>query len=1415
MSVLRDGGDVAEVVVGQGERVGAVCDLADAPRIVVVAGQHVAQRIRDPGQVAAGVVRERDDGPVAVRESGDVPVLIIADVDRVARGVFGGLQVSLEIGVGRRAAVTVRIAEHVAVGVVHIGLFDAGGTRQRMPPAVGVVRAADPVAGDIVGQLGEVAVGIVHGGETVVAVVRDGDDARGLGQDVGDEVAVRGLDDRAVLIVPVGGHGHVANEHFGQEVAVVLVGQRIGAVAADDAEKPSVLRTPVGYRYAVGAGQPVLRDEDELAVAGRQFREAAVLVVFEGDGAAVRVGDLRQTPVPAVDLVHGPGALVGGVLKDGPAALEFQGEVGVVFAEILAVSVFAERVDARLRRIEGQCAVFFLLQAVFPVRVPAAVVDAVGVEPAIIQLEAAGGRHAEVRDGLDGGIRIERAGNGLHGELEQIGRVAGVGADALQGHGVPLEHLHVIAPGGPHGVLHGEVELVALAGHRFAPVQRLRAVLVEVVDLPQQIVVAVDVPRLEQADEADGDGSACARLELAGHLALGVDGGGGHVASRQRAVRAVVCRVVLVHGLVHAHDADGACLVAVLVDFVDVDGEQDGPHGGVAGVGVVDVETGDEVVSDPLRQVGRDHEDRRSRRGERDRFGKRARFAVRRLQHIVAFRERAGVEGQQKLLVADVRHHACERLLGGVHGDDGGARREAEAVHHECQGLSVRDVLRAGRDGCDLEPDLLCGQGVADVAAAVPGIQHHVDVLVVVQGRQRQLRVVDVAHRRVVGLARRRIAVADVELHAFVVVAQRVQRQLVGFSGRGGKLVRRAPAGTDRPLSVGQRLRAHGDGDGFHVALRSAGRFFVVDVRTDQQVIAAVDHARERDLGLSGDRVALRQAVVVGDGGEQDVRIIPEIVLGKVDAVGPFAVEVGLFPVEGLPLYGDGLALCDAVLGNGKIGDIQVDAGHVNGARERFLEVVARLVRDFGGIDGNRIFARHVDRGFRGDQRHGVGEHRDVHTDVLLVRRSHLQGASQRRDVDVRGERDPEVRQFAGDVHGLLDVHDLRRVAVHREADGSLEIRVQRAAVRRLDAVGEDDAVGVPLLEQGVVEDEPVALHGREPVRQGDLLLSGVVPQLYGVFRDGLRIEVQEEIQLECLLREREILSVRKFRPGQEDLPASRRGRHGVADVDVVAQAVFRADFRLVRQAAPVVAGEVDVSAALDRYDGVGQVVSDQGASRGGTRVQGQREDAADARHEKLFDVAGGGVDRARHRHVGHYERAVAAHIDVGLRQHVFRREGAVAGYRDLSVLDAAVIVQDDGCARAGDLHLAAEHAARQRGARADVNRAVLADHASSGVVHGRLGERDRPAAAANGPRVAEGDRVFVRAGDDQFALVCDDLAPVGHIGVNIARRIAGRGQRQPFAEFEFAVGVAEISARSVSAKADGPRAGQEDFLVS
>ena len=299
--------------------------------------------------------------------------------------------------------------------------------------------------------------------------------------------------------------------------------------------------------------------------------------------------------------------------------------------------------------------------------------------------------------------------------------------------------------------------------------------------------------------------------------------------------------MVLVHGLVDPHDADGARLVAVLVDLIDADRKQDRSHGSVAGVRIVHVETGDEMIADSLRQIGRDLEVRAPRRRERDSLGDGARFAVRRFQHIVAFRKLAGRKGQQQLMIVDEGYRACGRLFGGIDGDDCGVRREAEAFHDKCQRLSGLDVLDAGRDGYDFKPNLFGGQRVAD-RAAVLRIQHHINIPVIALRSQRQLCVVDAAHGGVVALARRGIPIADVEFHPAIIFTQSVQRQLVGFPCPGGELVGGALAGTDGPFPVGQSVRGHGDGDGFHVALRCAGRLLVVDVGADQQVVAAVDH---------------------------------------------------------------------------------------------------------------------------------------------------------------------------------------------------------------------------------------------------------------------------------------------------------------------------------------------------------------------------------------------------------------------------------------------------------------------------------------------------------------------------------------------------------------------------------------------
>ena len=134
---------------------------------------------------------------------------------------------------------------------------------------------------------------------------------------------------------------------------------------------------------------------------------------------------------------------------------------------------------------------------------------------------------------------------------------------------------------------HGKVEFITVARQELLPVQSLCAVLVKVVDFPQQIIVAADVPRLEQTNQVDVDRPAGSCLQLPGHLALGVDGGGRYIIGRQNDVRAIVGPVVLIRGLVYPHDADGASLVAILVNFVDADRKQKSTHGGIAGVGML------------------------------------------------------------------------------------------------------------------------------------------------------------------------------------------------------------------------------------------------------------------------------------------------------------------------------------------------------------------------------------------------------------------------------------------------------------------------------------------------------------------------------------------------------------------------------------------------------------------------------------------------------------------------------------------------------------------------------------------------------------------------------------------------------------------------------------------------------------
>ena len=147
------------------------------------------------GQIAIVIVVERDDGSIVAGDFGNVPSLIITDIDGVTRSVLGGLQMALEISVGGCVAINIGKAKQIAVGIEHEGFADAGGIGHCLQPAVGIIRVVVPVAGDVVGQFGQIAVCIVHGGETVVAIVRNGDDSRLLRRDGGDEIALCRLDD--------------------------------------------------------------------------------------------------------------------------------------------------------------------------------------------------------------------------------------------------------------------------------------------------------------------------------------------------------------------------------------------------------------------------------------------------------------------------------------------------------------------------------------------------------------------------------------------------------------------------------------------------------------------------------------------------------------------------------------------------------------------------------------------------------------------------------------------------------------------------------------------------------------------------------------------------------------------------------------------------------------------------------------------------------------------------------------------------------------------------------------------------------------------------------------------------------------------------------------------------------------------
>ena len=284
---------------------------------------------------------------------------------------------ALEVGIGDGVAVNVGMVQQVAVGAEHVGFAEASGSRYGLQPAVGVVRVVAPFTRDIVVQLGQIAVGIVHGGETVVAVVRNGDDAWLFRRDGGDEIALGGLDDRTVFIIFVGGDQLAAIEHSGQGIAVILVEQRIATVVIGNAGQLAVNRTLVGDFKAVGACQPILCDEDELSVAGFEFGEVAIFVVCELNAVVVCVADLCQTPVLRIDLVHGPSALPGGILKDGLTALEGQSNICAVFTEILAVCILTERVNSSLWRVEGYGVIVFLLQAILPVCMPTTVVHVI------------------------------------------------------------------------------------------------------------------------------------------------------------------------------------------------------------------------------------------------------------------------------------------------------------------------------------------------------------------------------------------------------------------------------------------------------------------------------------------------------------------------------------------------------------------------------------------------------------------------------------------------------------------------------------------------------------------------------------------------------------------------------------------------------------------------------------------------------------------------------------------------------------------------------------------------------------------------------------------------------------------------------------------------------------------------------
>ena len=85
-------------------------------------------------------------------------------------------------------------------------------------------------------------------------------------------------------------------------------------------------------------------------------------------------------------------------------------------------------------------------------------------------------------------------------------------------------------------------------------------------------------------------------------------------------------------------------------------------------------------------------------------------------------------------MLVDVCHHAIDCHFVGIDGGNGCVWCEAKSFHHKRQRLAIWNTLYARRDNCNIKPCLFGGQRVADIATAVLGIHHHVDVLFIVLG---------------------------------------------------------------------------------------------------------------------------------------------------------------------------------------------------------------------------------------------------------------------------------------------------------------------------------------------------------------------------------------------------------------------------------------------------------------------------------------------------------------------------------------------------------------------------------------------------------------------------------------------------------------------------------------------------------